>query len=271
MYEQYKKQMVSDVIRYGQMGFKFIESEHPRDDDGKFSKAGNSGIDKVSADDNNNAGASGVNSESSNRGEKMAEYVMPDWKEKIIRKSGSMKNVDAYRSTEPQKIDGEWVVITGYGRSEDDHGGYDHSLRVRPCTPEEQKIGRIAELKKEISLANREADDARDEPRLAKQREELDGELRRLEGRPSAAEEKAAKAKEAAEKLPKLLAEAHANLDIPRDKKQLDDDGDEEDARDWWIINNAIFEKHGPDSIPGGNSIGSLKKLSDDQIRKLLG
>lgn len=83
MLEQFKKQMVSDVIRYGQMGFKFIESEHPRDESGKFSEGGNSGVDIVSADDTIK-GESGVISEVSKKGEKMKEpheKTRQEWEE----------------------------------------------------------------------------------------------------------------------------------------------------------------------------------------------
>ena len=70
-----------------------------------------------------------------------------------ITKTTSSKNVDRYRSTTPQRIDSEVVVITGYGRSMDDSGKYIHRMAVRPATAEETDAVVLAEKIAEMSEA----------------------------------------------------------------------------------------------------------------------
>ena len=62
-----------------------------------------------------------------------------------ITKTTSSKTVNAYQSRAPQRIDGAIVVIEAYSRSLNDHGTYDHSMRVRPATAAETLTVETAE------------------------------------------------------------------------------------------------------------------------------
>lgn len=107
-------------------------------------------------------------------------------------KTSSSRSVDAYRVGNVLKINGQWGVVTGYKRTMDDHGGFRHTLSLRPASEEEAKQGRIGELKGELRAMSPGPDDDRDRAKHAARQKELDNEIRRLEGRPSVEEERAA-------------------------------------------------------------------------------
>lgn len=107
-------------------------------------------------------------------------------------KTSSSRSVDAYRVGNVLKINGQWGVVTGYKRTMDDHGGFRHTLSLRPANEEEAKQGRIGELKSELRAMSPGPDDDRDRAKHAARQKELDNEIRRLEGRPSVEEERAA-------------------------------------------------------------------------------
>ena len=100
---------------------------------------------------------------------------------RTISKTSDMRSIDAYRSTAPQQIDGDWVVITKYGRTMDDGGGYIHTMQVRECTEDELKRGRIKELKSSIAKMNVWPDDYGDRDKFIARKAEMIDELKRLE------------------------------------------------------------------------------------------
>lgn len=175
---------------------------------------------------------------------------------RTITKNSSIRNVDAYRSSAPQKIDGKWVVATGYSRSEDDHGGYVHTMKVRDATDAEQKIGRIAELKSEMRAMGAGPDDDRSRESHDAKYNAKDNELRSLEGRPSREQEAAQKDAERAAKLPAMQANAKEVLVTPREKREV---------WDYAPIAQYAWQKHGKSMSPEMAS-----KMSEEELHSLV-
>lgn len=192
----------------------FDEDEHPRAADGEFAKkedsgAGSpadtketSGIDKSDspsalAKKEENKSETGIantattlhNAEQGNGANATSERA----KTMQITRNSSTRNVDAYRVGALYKHDGAWHVITGYHRSADDHGGYEHRLGLRPATADEAKQGRVQDIERELSAMAGGPDD--DQMREAHQRRyrELQNERNSLTGRKSVDEEQADK------------------------------------------------------------------------------
>jgi hypothetical protein len=94
-----------------------------------------------------------------------------------IRKSSSSRTVDTYRSTAPQCIDGEWVVIVRYGSRKDDHGGYEHILTVRDATEHERQVGRAAELRETIRRIGNDQTQQRDKAEMQAELAALEAEI----------------------------------------------------------------------------------------------
>lgn len=110
-----------------------------------------------------------------------------------VHKTSSIRNVDAYRVGNTIKQDGEWQTITGYKRTLNDQGQYDHALTLRPATADEAKAGHIEELKWQLRAMGPGPDDEQDRARHAARERQLQNEIRKLEGKPSVEEEQRSK------------------------------------------------------------------------------
>lgn len=121
-----------------------------------------------------------------------------------ITKRSSMRSVDAYATGSIIRHEGQWMVVDGYSRQQDDQGAYLHILDLRPATEAEQQQGRISEVRSEMRAMGPGPDDERTRPAHQERLEALDDELRRLEGRLSREEEKAAANRVAEERVAEL-------------------------------------------------------------------
>lgn len=168
-----------------------------------------------------------------------------------IQKITSSKNVTKYNSTAPQMMDGQWVVVTAYGRRCDDQGMYTHSMEVRDATDAEILAARITDAQDRLILASGDA--------------VIEDELRALQGRPSLAEVAAAAAQAASDQSPLLIAAAIDALSVARDAVGIDDDGDEYLARDWDSIKRGLTSR-GQKNL----STDGVSRMTDEQIVEIL-
>lgn len=184
---------------------------------------------------------------------------------RTIRKTSSTRNVDAYRVGNTLRFGGELVVIMTSQRHLDDQGDYEYMMTVRTADAAERKAARIAELRHELSVLSSPPDDDRDIPARAIERDRVENELRSLEGRPTVEAERAAAVAEAESEIPQLVATARAQLDVARDAKVADEDGDMVDARNWRAIVRAIYRTRGQSMSPR-----DAGKMTDAELRALL-
>ena len=168
-----------------------------------------------------------------------------------IQKTTSSKNVEKYNSTAPQLLDGQWVVVTAYGRSCDDQGMYTHSMELRDATAAEILAARIKDAQDRLILASGDA--------------VIEDELRALQGRPSLAEVAAMAATQASAQSPSLIAAAVDAMSVARDAVGIDDDGDEYLARDWDAIKRGLTAR-GQKNL----STDGICRMSDDEIVAML-
>lgn len=110
-----------------------------------------------------------------------------------VTKTTSARNVDAWRPGSLIRKDGAWHVVDDATRRTDDHGGYIHTLTLRPASSEEAKQGEIGELKSRLSGMVAGPSDERDRSAFDAERDRIDNLIRALEGRPSVKEEMASK------------------------------------------------------------------------------
>ena len=104
---------------------------------------------------------------------------------KTVRKNSSSRNVDAYRVGNVIRHDGELHAVTGYKRSQDDQGGYVHTLTLRPANEAEQKQGRIGEIEAKLRAMWPWPDDDRSRDAHQTEYRNLQNEARALKGEPA--------------------------------------------------------------------------------------
>ena len=150
---------------------------------------------------------------------------------------------------------------------DDSHSEYVHPITARPATEEESaqhnKTARIGELERTLDGMRHGPDDERGREDFNNRRNALDDELRKLQGKPSRAEEESAKPKPPAAN--EVVSAAREAMKVGRDATDLDDDGDPYELRDWDSIKRALHELHGQ-----RHSTNSVKEMSDEEIYRLL-
>lgn len=168
-----------------------------------------------------------------------------------IQKTTSSENVARYNSTAPQILDGQWVVVTAYGRSCDDQGMYTHSMDVRHATDAEILAAQITDAQDRLIRSSGDA--------------VIEDELRALQGRPSLAEVAAMAATEASAQSPSIVAAAVDAMSVAKDAVGIDDDGDEYLARDWDAVKRGLTAR-GQKNL----STDGVCLMSDDEIVAIL-
>lgn len=172
---------------------------------------------------------------------------------RTITKTTTQRKIDAYRTTAPQQIDGQWVVIEKAGCTQNDHGSYDWTLVVRDCTDDERKQGRIDQISHTLSLPL-----DNDEERRTLENERL-----ALEGKPPlptwAEQQKATRASQAAQQ-----AVTQPTIDAARSQMQL-----AHGQRDWTIISAGMRAATGKAS---GYDVADIQstRWDDDEISEIL-